>query len=332
MSIKLSICIPTYNRSKYLQECLISILSSAQGKEQQIEVIISDNASTDSTINVVRTFQKHHPWIHYQRNDINIGAERNFIAVSTAAKGEYIWIFGDDDKMEREAIERVLASIQCGYGLIIFNYSIWDKNFSVRNKMDGLHIGKDQFFEDPNELMKHFSFHLGYISSVIIKKTNFFKLSYHEYETFIDYGFPFMYSVYTGVANKNCRAKYISTPIVCNRSGNSGGYDWHKYFVAGSSLIFDALALKGYSNNAVRSAKHNVLRNSVLLNFVYVKLHDEQSIYKVFCMLFKYYKMDWLFWFGCLPLFISPVFIVRCAKKTFLMVRQARAFLFAISP
>jgi len=54
----LSICIPTCNRSRLLHESLTSILNSAKGYEDKIEIVISDNVSTDDTGSVVARFQK----------------------------------------------------------------------------------------------------------------------------------------------------------------------------------------------------------------------------------------------------------------------------------
>lgn len=322
MAVILSICIPTYNRSECLKECLSSVLASAAGRERDIEIVISDNASTDGTVDVIRAFQNMHPWIRCHRNGQNVGGDRNIYAVAAMGTGEYIWVFGDDDKMEPEAIARVLEQIKSGYGLVICNYSVWDKSFSFKKKNDGLHIGKDRAFEDQNELLKRFNLHLGYISSVVINRAMFFKLTYDEYWTFIDYGFPFMYAVYAGVARKDCRAMYISAPIVCNRSGNSGNYDWCKYIVVGSSLIFDALLDEGYTKYATLHAKHKVFTDFVIPNMIYLKLRDDYDPIRVFGLMFQYYKKDWLFWISCVPVWLIPSFLIRLARNTVRAIRS----------
>lgn len=324
MTVTLSICIPTYNRSEYLRECLGSVLTSIAGHERDTEIVISDNASTDDTGDVVRAFQETHPWIRYHRNEQNIGGERNFYLLATLAQGENIWIFGDDDKMETSAVARVLDNIRAGYGLTICNYSSWDKQFAVQSKKSGLPGEKDQSFVDSNALMKRFGLHLGYISSVVIKKHLFLKLPAEEYESFVEYGFPFLYAVYTGVAKGACRAGFIAAPLVCNRGGNSGDYDWYKYFVAGSSLIFDKLQSKGYTQSVVLAAKHQVLRDFVIPNVLFMKLPGSSHKNNIGLM-FHHYKKDWLFWVVCVPVFFAPPFLVRLAKKILLITRRVRA-------
>ncbi|MBY0499343.1 MAG: glycosyltransferase family 2 protein [Nitrosomonas sp.] len=323
MTAILSICIPTYNRSKCLGECLSSIFASVVGHESEVEIIISDNASTDDTQNVIRAFHEMHPWIRCHRNEQNIGAERNFYLLATLAQGENIWIFGDDDKMEASAIPIVLDNIRAGYGLTICNYSLWDSRFVVQKKKFGLPGKRDQAFVDMNDLMKCFGLHLGYISAVIIKRSLFFKLPPDEYESLVEYGFSFLYAVYTGVVKGACKVSYIVEPLICNRGGNSGGYDWYKYFVTGSSLVFDRSLSNGYTQSAVLAAKHQVLRDFVIPNFVSMRLLENGSERKkVTGLLFRHYNKNWLFWVVCAPVLIVPSFVLHLAKKIRMVTRR----------
>jgi glycosyltransferase involved in cell wall biosynthesis len=59
----LSVCIPTYNRAGYLHECLSSI--ETRGLDNLVEVVVSDNASTDDTLDVLKEFANRLPlrWV-----------------------------------------------------------------------------------------------------------------------------------------------------------------------------------------------------------------------------------------------------------------------------
>ncbi|GEM_PF-716239 len=322
MTIKLSICIPTYNRAACLKECLDSILVSTRPFSLQVEIIISDNASTDDTRSVVSEFLKTDPWIQYHRNDKNIGAERNFYSVAAMAAGEYIWVFGDDDKITNEAVSVIIDRLGFGYDLLISNYSMWSKDFSVLRKQRGLSGDRDEEVKDPNELMKRFSLHLGYISSIIIKKDLFFKLPYSEYEAYLEYGFPFAYAVYTGMMPK-CHTVFISAPLFYNRAENSGNFDWYKYFVTGTSLIFNALIKKGYTQSAVRHAKHIILKDFVIYDILRRK-RDGDTTFGLFNLMLPYYKKNWFFWCGIVPLLAVPGFLVRAARTIVKSIRRAK--------
>ena len=94
--IKLSICIPTYNRAPHLSNCLQSIISMRKPKDFQFEICISDNGSNDNTKEIVNNAKKDID-INYNRNESNLGIPRNFLKVVSMAKGEFVWLIGDDD-------------------------------------------------------------------------------------------------------------------------------------------------------------------------------------------------------------------------------------------
>ena len=94
--IKLSICIPTYNRAQHLSNCLQSLISMRKPEGFQFEICISDNGSNDNTKEVVNNAKKEIR-INYNRNESNLGIARNFLKVVSMAKGEFVWLIGDDD-------------------------------------------------------------------------------------------------------------------------------------------------------------------------------------------------------------------------------------------
>lgn len=301
----LSVCIPTYNRAPLLMECLLSVISAAKGYEHEVEIVVSDNASQDDTSMIAESVRPLYPDFNYVRRATNIGGERNFRYVASLAKGQFVWIFGDDDKMSENAIREVLARINAGFNLIICNYSMWTKDFSSPLKRAALATSPDETYYAPDALMKAIGPNMGYISSVIIRKALFFELPTEKYEAFVEYGFPFMYAVYKGV-HASCRAIYLAEPLVLNRTGNSGdGYDWYKYFVSGTSLILEALKVEGYSSKAIHFAKHRVITQYVLHDLL-VRRRDQKSMKGLLRLTYQHYKSAWLFWFGVLPIFIIP--------------------------
>ena len=72
----LSICIPIYNRASWLSECLDLLLSEIG--HRGIPIYISDNSSTDNTMEVVSKFKKKYPFVYYEKNEANLGYQRNF--------------------------------------------------------------------------------------------------------------------------------------------------------------------------------------------------------------------------------------------------------------
>ena len=94
MKPRVSIGLPVYNGQEFLEETLHSILNQTFN---DFELIICDNASTDRTAEICRSFAKRDRRIRYYRNEINLGAAKNFNGVFFLARGEYLkWSDNDD--------------------------------------------------------------------------------------------------------------------------------------------------------------------------------------------------------------------------------------------
>ncbi len=108
--VKLSVCIPTFNRSRQLENCLYSIFIATEQSKIDFEICVSDNNSTDDTEQVVRHMQGKLP-ISYSKNVENIGIPRNFLKVVSMATGEFAWLLGDDDLVMPDGIQRLIQLI-----------------------------------------------------------------------------------------------------------------------------------------------------------------------------------------------------------------------------
>ena len=107
----LSICIPTFNRSRSLELLLDNIKKECAEHLGQIEIAISDNGSTDDTEAVVQR-RKDLP-IVYKKKSHNTGGAHNILSVAAeVASGEFTWIIGDDDFILPGGVARILESIQ----------------------------------------------------------------------------------------------------------------------------------------------------------------------------------------------------------------------------
>lgn len=107
MNYKLTIAIPTYNRSRYLKELLPEIKRQhSLLPENTLEVLIIDNASTDDTPEYIKS--NHQNTFRYIRNSSNIGADRNFIECIRQSTGEYVWLYGDDEILKPDGVNTII--------------------------------------------------------------------------------------------------------------------------------------------------------------------------------------------------------------------------------
>lgn len=91
---RVSIGLPVYNGENYLEKALDSLLAQSF---EDFELIIADNASTDSTMDICESYAGKDRRIRYFRNDANIGAAANYNRVFELSSGEYFkWAAHDD--------------------------------------------------------------------------------------------------------------------------------------------------------------------------------------------------------------------------------------------
>lgn len=140
-----SILIPAYNHQSYIETCLNSIALSKYGN---LEIVIIDDGSTDSTFQVIRR------WAHVHKNDfvrlyiesqINIGLTRTLNKLISLARGEYITLLASDDAIAENSItERVgLLKKNRDKKVVVGNCHVFDEDNNVvsSNGIKYLHNG-----------------------------------------------------------------------------------------------------------------------------------------------------------------------------------------------
>lgn len=112
----ISICIPTYNGSQYIEKCIESCLAQSY---RNIEIIVCDDCSSDSLLNVLNPYLKKDCRITFYQNEKNLGLVGNWNKCMNYASGEYIkWLF-QDDWMDVNAIEEFVEIANKGYDFIV---------------------------------------------------------------------------------------------------------------------------------------------------------------------------------------------------------------------
>lgn len=101
--IKLSICIPTYNRSHFLER-LLGLIADEYRFPFSYEVVISDDCSKDNTAEVAKNFADKGLPVVYRRCTRNVGYEKNLLSALHLARGELIIYLGDDDQLIAEGV------------------------------------------------------------------------------------------------------------------------------------------------------------------------------------------------------------------------------------
>lgn len=143
---KVSVCIPTYNRKKYLLETLNSIRKQSF---QDFEIIIVDDGSTDGTEDTIKKIDL--PIRYYWQENSGDAAARNKLI--DLAHGEYIAFIDSDDLYTDDALGALVAAAEENSGNVISygSYIGIDENGQITKKCKRkLYSGKitEQLFQD----------------------------------------------------------------------------------------------------------------------------------------------------------------------------------------
>lgn len=164
----LSIIMANYNHSQYLRDCLQSIVDQSL---QPLEVLLTDDASTDNSYEIMQEFAKRYPIIKISKNEKNCGHIYTINNNLSLAKGDYIYSMSVDDIILPGFFEKVMTLLNQypDAGLCCFNtvyiYSDDEKvgtNLSVLSEEPTFFTNK-QFVEKIRK--KYFS--VGGLNSVI---------------------------------------------------------------------------------------------------------------------------------------------------------------------
>lgn len=140
-----SIVIPTFNREKYIEECILSALNQSY---DNVEVIVIDNNSSDSSHIIINRLRESFTF-QYIRNEENIGPVNNWIAGISQAKGYYLKILFSDDVLFPNAVNDLVEAVEkseypvgFAYGTILTGNTLETSRIIYGNKRETLNLKK----------------------------------------------------------------------------------------------------------------------------------------------------------------------------------------------
>ncbi len=126
----LSICIPNFNRSDWLENCLNSIKIAKKKTKLKFEICISDNNSEENVLSIVNKYKRHIK-INFKKNKKNYGMGKNIISAVSMARGEFVWVIGNDDLLLPHTLKKLHETIVENKDLDFFfiNSYLLESNF-----------------------------------------------------------------------------------------------------------------------------------------------------------------------------------------------------------
>lgn len=174
---QLSICIPTYNRAHLLEKACRRLIDEIARRElsERVQICISDNGSSDNTVEVVERLQKQGVDICFHRQTENKGFSRNLQSVIQMAEGEYVLLAGDDDLLCEGALGIIIAAANMQEDIVIFNSlsGVWPGPLAEVPPSFNASPVPMRGATQVNDLLG--IFHLSFIGNILIRKSIYLK-------------------------------------------------------------------------------------------------------------------------------------------------------------
>ena len=169
-NIRLSICIATLNRARFIGETLESIIAQLT---EGVEIVVLDGASKDDTQQVVEQYAAACPSLRYIRQDRNNGVDQDFDHAVELAAGEFCWLMTDDDLLNPGAVRSVLDALRPEVSLVVVNSEVYNADFSELIEESRLPFSEDRTYrsDEIDRLLRETGGYLTFIGAVVIRRS-----------------------------------------------------------------------------------------------------------------------------------------------------------------
>ena len=308
----LSIAVPTYNRASLLDICLGRLTDQVRPHGKLIELIVSNNASTDATREVAAKHRNTHPAIRYYENPTNAGPDYNIARCFELALGKYIWVFSDDDLLLPGAIDRLLPLLATRDFGIITLAPLFYRNSIHENTIDSPPLTW-ALRQNPTQLAQETHFWLTYITGIITNKeaagpcdTLYSYDNSHLIQ--LRWVMPALFS--------NLPSARITSPLILGRA--LGVLDFRLFHVFGPSYakVLARLAHEGAIPSELKTSLIKLVITKYFPTYLrpgYEYTHGERPV----PLLFRAFWAHPSFWTTLVPLFLSrrPISVLHKASR-----------------
>lgn len=222
---KITVIATTYNHERYIGKFIDSVKMQTL---DDIEVIVSDDCSTDQTYEIMKSCK--HPRIHIRRNEENLGINKHLNCLLPLAKGQYIHVMsGDDAYLCRESLKIIAKHLKndpevdyFAFGKSVMNSkSELCRNEKLSTDQRTVYLKMNGKKAVKKLLTGKIPFHLN--QQVVFKKELIIKdgqiTEFYENTNPLGYGDDADY--YNRILMKANKFEYIDTPLVLYRSHES---------------------------------------------------------------------------------------------------------------
>ena len=244
----LTIAIPTFNRAEQL-DGLLAVLEPQIAHLPEVEIFVSDNASEDSTPQVIAraetSFCASGARLRVHRHRVNLGSDANFAFCFQQSAGQFFWMCGDDDLIVPGAVADMLTLLKTPAGepaeldLIYATSYGYRQDFQAERVEDPLHR-RVHTIRDAHTFARVVNIMFTFISGMVVNKDRLETLPHESPESFIGTNLVQL-SWSLPLLLQHRRSAVLWTRPVAARVGNAHGYSLGRVFGQQLSVVVQRL-------------------------------------------------------------------------------------------
>ena len=312
----LTISIPTFNRAIFLEKTLSQIIKERiiVGTDL-IEIIVSNNCSSDDTEQTVKRLMTNQPNFRYIRNKENIGSDHNIAQCFNEAMGTYVLILGDDDMPCDGVLETLCRLLRDrSYGVVYLRAYGYERD--MRREYPGGQ-GKTILHSDANEFLSCIAQALTFISSLVINKD---LLKGTDAHTFCGGNLVQVHLVLLAALQAQHNLYISRYSIAATRNNSAGDKNFTDVFVKGFFNILDSFRAFGLSENAIQTIEKRMILTYYPLYLLQMRQTNAVSCEEALNHCSDRFSKRWLYWVLLAPIMRFPRNMAVCWGLTSLAI------------
>lgn len=285
--IKLSVCIPAYNRHQFIEPLLDSIIVQDY---DGLEIVICEDVSPERELikNEVEKFIINNSLLEgkvkYFENEINLGYDKNFRELLKKSSGDYCLFMGNDDILADGAIERILDVLQENSDVAIISRSYqWFLNTPTNIQDTVRHLPDDKLFLPGIDATRFFFRRMGVLSGLVFHRNEAIKVQTDRFDGHLYYQ---MYLA--GMLLKTHKGYYISSVQTLSRDGiepDFGNAEVEKAKFKPGSYLYDGrvhmveglLKIADFIDNSENKVTYKAVKQDIAIYF-YPYIRDQLTL------------------------------------------------------
>lgn len=299
----LTIAIPTFNRAFYLNLNLQRLVEEHRSiPPGAVEILVSDNHSTDGTPEIVAKAIEQGLPVRYIRNERDIGSDLNIAQCFNEARGHYVQIMGDDDMYVRGTLAYLVKQLQGTeeYGVVCLRPFGYESD--PESEFPGGRGRVQQYEDDMGGFLAAIGPYIAFISACVINKRVQAEIDAKQFCG------SHLVQVHLVVhAALLCRKNvYLTDYILACKRNNTGGFDFAEVFVERLGRILDSYRPEGLTSRAIEQFETRMLISYHSFSLFRQRLAQEGDMRATYARFLTRFRNRLLFWCWIAPIILLP--------------------------